>query len=202
LLSAGDSAAFKVNADSIFAKTFMAPLPEFIDKGSALTFTVKVIKIQNKEEYEKEQMKMMEEQQKSRAENSLKQKEIDQDLIQKYIAEKGIKAEKTASGIYYVITTPGKGSNAKSGDKVTVHYKGTLLDGTEFDSSIGKQPLQFNLGKGEVIPGWDEGIALLNKGAKGIIIIPSELGYGEIPMGDKLPANSVLVFEVELVNIN
>jgi peptidylprolyl isomerase len=108
---------------------------------------------------------------------------------------------KTASGLEYTITSKGNGKKPAEGDTVKVHYTGTLLDGTKFDSSVDRgQPFTFKLGLGRVIRGWDEGIALLNEGDKATFIIPAELGYGGQANG-KIPANSVLKFDVELLEV-
>ncbi len=109
--------------------------------------------------------------------------------------------QKTASGLHYIITSAGKGVKPASGDKVSVHYKGTLLDGKVFDSSEGKDAFSFTIGQMQVIRGWDEGIALLNEGSKAQLIIPSQAAYGAQGAGGDIPANSVLFFEVELVKV-
>jgi len=98
--------------------------------------------------------------------------------------------------------TVGEGEEAKEGDVVSVHYKGTLTDGKEFDSSYSRnQPFEFTLGAGQVIKGWDLGVAGMKAGGKRILTIPSELGYGEAGAGADIPPNSTLVFEVELLEI-
>lgn len=107
----------------------------------------------------------------------------------------------TASGLQYVIVEEGTGPTPQPGDIVRVHYTGTLEDGTEFDSSRGGEPIQFPLGVGYVIPGWDEGIGLLKKGGKAKLIIPPDLGYGEQGAGGVIPPNATLIFDVELVDI-
>jgi FKBP-type peptidyl-prolyl cis-trans isomerase len=98
----------------------------------------------------------------------------------------------------------GKGAEAKSGDTVKVQYVGTLTNGTEFDASRkhGDQGFTFELGKGRVIKGWDEGVVGMREGGKRKLTIPPNLGYGARGAGDKIPPNSTLVFEVELVSIN
>jgi len=108
---------------------------------------------------------------------------------------------KTTSGLEVTITTKGCGVQAQKGDGVKVHYTGKLLNDTVFDSSVKRnQPFEFKLGKGQVIKGWDEGIALLHVGDKAILRIPAALGYGSRAMGP-IPANSVLIFEVELLEV-
>ena len=109
--------------------------------------------------------------------------------------------EKTASGLINKIETSGSGDSPTQGQNVSVHYKGSLLDGTVFDSSYKrKEPIGFAIGVGQVIKGWDEGIALLSKGAKATLIIPSHLGYGPNGAGGVIPPNATLKFEVELVD--
>ena len=109
--------------------------------------------------------------------------------------------EKTASGLFYKIENPGTGASPGQGQNVSVHYKGSLLDGTVFDSSYKRNaPIDFPLGVGQVIKGWDEGIALLSKGAKATFIIPADLGYGSAGAGGVIPPNATLKFEVELVD--
>ncbi|SFK90677.1 FKBP-type peptidyl-prolyl cis-trans isomerase FkpA [Lysobacter sp. cf310] len=107
----------------------------------------------------------------------------------------------TASGLQYQVLTEGKGAKPKPTDMVRVHYKGTLLDGKQFDSSYERnQPVEFPLQ--QVVPGWQEGIALMPVGSKYKLWIPSKLGYGEKGTpGGPIPPNSVLVFEVELLDV-
>lgn len=111
-------------------------------------------------------------------------------------------AKKTASGLWYVVEKEGTGAQAVSGKNVSVHYAGTLDNGTEFDNSYKRgQPIEFKLGVGEVIPGWDEGIALMSVGAKYKLIIPSKLGYGKQGAGGVIPPNATLIFETELMDV-
>ncbi len=109
----------------------------------------------------------------------------------------------TASGLEYIEVEAGTGVQPQPGDIVSVHYIGTLEDGTEFDSSYERgSPIEFTLGRGEVIPGWDEGLALMNVGGKATLIIPPNLAYGEAGAGAVIPPNSTLTFEIELVGIS
>lgn len=108
----------------------------------------------------------------------------------------------TASGLKYVDLVAGTGAEAKKGDRVVVHYTGWLTDGKKFDSSVDRdEPFIFNLGAGEVIKGWDEGVSSMKIGGKRKLIIPANLGYGSRGAGGVIPPNATLVFEVELLNI-
>ena len=120
----------------------------------------------------------------------------------KFVKEKFPNAKKTSSGLHYIIEKEGTGVQATAGKNVSVHYTGTLADGTKFDSSYDRnQPLPFVLGQGQVIKGWDEGIALLKVGGKAKLIIPSDLGYGERGAGGVIPPNATLIFDTELVDV-
>lgn len=109
----------------------------------------------------------------------------------------------TLSGLKYAVNTKGAGDAAKAGDTVRVHYTGTLEDGTKFDSSVDRgEPIEFTIGAGQVIPGWDEGIAGMTVGEKRTLTIPPQLAYGEAGAGGGvIPPNATLIFDVELVEI-
>jgi len=110
--------------------------------------------------------------------------------------------DKTSSGLRYKIIQKGDGKKAEKGKKVSVHYKGSLENGQVFDSSYTrKQPIDFPLGQGHVIEGWDEGIALLQVGDKARFVIPSHLGYGSRGAGGVIPPDATLIFDVELVDV-
>ncbi len=110
--------------------------------------------------------------------------------------------QKTDSGLRYQFIQRGSGKQAAKGSKVAVHYKGQLTNGQVFDDSYKrKQPIEFNVGVGQVIEGWDEGIMLLNVGDKARFVIPSHLGYGSQGAGGVIPPNATLIFDVELVDV-
>jgi FKBP-type peptidyl-prolyl cis-trans isomerase len=124
--------------------------------------------------------------------------------IQVFLTKNNLKAQKTNSGLHYIITEEGKGAKPNMGDEITMKYTGMFLDGEKFDSNVDSAfghvtPFSFPLGAGRVIRGWDEGIALFKKGTKAKIILPSAIGYGANGSG-KIPANAVLQFDVEVVD--
>lgn len=109
----------------------------------------------------------------------------------------------TASGLQYQDLTVGDGATAQAGDSVTVHYTGWLTDGTKFDSSVDRgTPFGFRVGAGNVIAGWDEGVAGMRVGGKRKLVIPPELGYGDRGAGGVIPGGATLVFDVELLAVN
>ena len=123
-------------------------------------------------------------------------------FLQDFLNKRNLPFSESENGLLYHTTVEGSGEQAKSGDHVRVHYTGSFLDGRVFDSSVERgEPIVFKLGVGQVIPGWDQGIALLKQGEKANLYIPPELAYGEAGAGDAIPPNSYLQFEVELVEI-
>ena len=193
LMVAGDSALLRLPVDTILAQN--KQLMPGVKPGDVLEYDVTLVSVMSTPEYKKDQ-----------AEKNAKQKEIDEGLFKNYFARKNIDALKTANGLFYTINKKGTGENAKPGKIVTVNYTGRFLEGKTFDSNTDPEfrhvePYQFVLGKGAVIKGWDQGIALLNKGAKATLYIPAGLAYGS-QGNSNIPGNTVLVFDVELLDIS
>jgi len=230
LLQPGDSGVFRFQVDSLIKPKSGQPVPPFLRKGGnvVLMYVATEPKIiteaeaqamqpelqkramaaQLKQrmaspEYQKQMKEQKDAQAKMLATPAVQeQMKKDDALMQEYIKKNGLNMQKTASGIYYQVLKPGTGATPKPGQSVSVNYNGTLLSGKLFDSSDKQgKPIDFPIGQGAVIPGWDEGIALLNKGSKAILLIPSPLAYGTRAMGTDIPANSPLRFEVELVDV-
>lgn len=190
-MAEGDSASLITSADSFYTYVLQQPLPQGLAVGSDLKFDLKVVQTRTTEELQAEFMKKEEEQ-------AVKEDEI----IKKYLADNGITAEPSISGLYYIEEVKGKGSKAEAGKMVSVHYEGTLLDGTKFDSSYDRgEPIEFPLGTGSVIKGWDEGISNMTVGTKATLIIPSFLAYGSQQRGPVIAPYSILKFKVELVDV-
>jgi FKBP-type peptidyl-prolyl cis-trans isomerase FkpA len=164
---------------------------------ATVIYDVDIVDIQSKADHEKQ----VAEKKKAETAKLETNKNQEKAMRDKYLTEHKITAKPTASGLYYVEKVKGTGTRAAAGKKVKVHYTGTLLDGTKFDSSRDRnEPFEFELGKGQVIKGWDEGIAMMNVGGKATLIIPSSIAYGERDMG-KIAPYSTLVFDVELLDV-
>ncbi|MBA2406590.1 MAG: FKBP-type peptidyl-prolyl cis-trans isomerase [Chitinophagales bacterium] len=188
LLGEGDSALFLMPVDSAYQNQEM---PAFAKNGEYIKIRVNVLSLMTKEDFENKKQTEM---------NVQNEKEFS--AIDSYLVKKGLQAQKTASGLYYIIEKQGDGLKAEAGKTVTVNYTGKLMDGKVFDSSLnpGRTPFDFKLGAGQVIKGWDEGIALFKVGGKGTLIIPSTLGYGS-RASQQIPANSPLIFDIELLSV-
>lgn len=191
MMAAGDSATFKINADSLFLKTFgMSEVPAEIKKGTDITFHIKLVSILSEEEYRKVEEQKAE-----------MRKAEEAASIARFLQENNIKDKTRTSGLVYIEQKKGEGAKAEAGKMVSVHYTGQLLTGEVFDSSLEREPFEFELGEGQVIPGWEEGLALMSEGGKARFIIPSTLAYGDQEAGP-LPPYSTLIFDVELIKVS
>ncbi|WP_028296321.1 FKBP-type peptidyl-prolyl cis-trans isomerase [Olivibacter sitiensis] len=211
MLGEGDSAIFKLDLDTMTAKSGQ-PRPENL-KGKYMIYTFKINKVIKKankkdEDFNKE-IETFFEGEKEKAKNSEAGK------IESYLKKNKLDVKTTASGLKYAIEKEGEGAPAKVGDTIVVHYQGQFLGGKTFDTSIKEvaekenmynpmrepyEPMKLPIGVGAVVPGWDEGLMLLPKGTKATLVLPSKLGYGE--NGNQMfPPYTPLAFKVEIVNI-
>ncbi|MCX6245722.1 MAG: FKBP-type peptidyl-prolyl cis-trans isomerase [Bacteroidetes bacterium] len=168
-----------------------------VEPYTALVYDVEILDVKTKAEAEQEQTEL------NKAEKMKTDSIMNAEagLLAKYLKEKNIKAKPLPSGLYYIPVTEGTGPKAEAGKTVKVHYTGKLLDGKVFDSSVERNsPIEFVLGQGQVIKGWDQGISMMKQGGKATLIIPSAIGYSDRDMG-VIPPYSTLVFEVELVEV-
>jgi FKBP-type peptidyl-prolyl cis-trans isomerase FkpA len=190
-LSKGDSVEIWVNADTLFQKSFGAEKPKNIGDGEKVKFVVTLVDAFSQKEMQQKQMQQMSE-------------FIGKDSValQSFLATKE-NVQSTASGLKYIVVKKTSGKQATKGSKVSMMYRGTLLNGEVFDGNMdGDKPaLDFTIGLGQVIPGWDEGVALMKEGEEFTFIIPWNLAYGERGAGP-IPPFSSLVFDVKLVKIN
>ena len=184
-MSVGDSASFKISADSFYLKIMgVKDLPKYIEKGSKLTFYMKLYKVQTQQE-------LM---------NELSSKEDEK--RNQYLAQNNIQVQPTESGLYFIEKDPGKGNTIMAGQTVNVKYTGMFLNGKIFDASDRHEgkPFEIPVGKGHVIKGWDEALLKMKKGGKATIILPSKLAYG--PQGNgPIPAFTSLVFDLEVIDV-
>lgn len=195
LMHIGDSAVCVMLVDSLRKKS-LNPLPPFFKTGEKIMAYVKIINVfNNQDEVKADYDKELE---------SQKTKELV--VIEKYLKEKNITAQKTNSGVFVEIQKPGNGVKVDSGKKVTVMYTGRLFNGKVFDSNRDSsfkhmEPFTFTLGTGSVIKGWDEGLKLFNEGGKGRLFIPSSLAYGARQAGPDIEPFSNLIFDIEVMAV-
>lgn len=215
MMSKGDSVTFKISAKTLFEKTFRNPIPPSVDSASSFTFNIGLEDVLNQEQVQKRQEEMVAKQNQDYVKQQEQQLALDIETIDNFLKEKGITAEKTDSGLRYIITKPGKGENAKPGQSATINYSGYLLNGKFFDSSIESvarlnnvftdgrtyEPYTVVVDAGSVIKGWEEVMKLMNKGSKITVYIPSTLAYGNQRRSEEIIENSILVFDMEMVEI-
>ena len=191
----GDSATFILNGDSIFYHYYHQEYPFGTEP---LYFDIKLDKIMTMEEVEKEQA----ERRKAYEEMLENFKNSEDSIFTKYLTDNKITVKPTSSGLYYIKLTPGKGKKVKNGSHVKFHYVAKLLDGTVIDSSYTQvDPVELEVGKGQVFPGWDEGLQLMREGEKARLILPSKLAFGERGAGGFIPPYTPLIFELEVVDV-
>jgi FKBP-type peptidyl-prolyl cis-trans isomerase len=208
MLSKGDSVVVNISISEFFKKLSRRPIPENLDSTLMMRYQFRINEIMTNEKFMTYEQEIM---------NNFLINQLKKDTrkIDAYLSEKGIKADTLPSGVRYVITTPGTGETAKSGQTVTVNYTGYLLSGEYFDSSIQSVaeaknlfdpsrkygPFSVTIDRSNVIQGWHDALKTMNKGAKGTFYIPSTLAYGPQQRSAVIKPNSILVFELEAVDI-
>ena len=195
MMHVGDKVTFAIEADSM-AK-FMQPnqMPPMYEQGKGMKFyyEINLQDIVTKEEFAEEQANYQTQMEEVRQQEP--------ELIANYVKENNIKAQPTADGLYIIVKKAGKGTKVAVGRQVAMHYTGRLLDGTVFDSSIGKEPLSYVVGQMGLIRGWEEGVMGQPEGSQLQLIIPSAMGYGSQGAGQQIPPYSPLVFNIEIVSV-
>jgi FKBP-type peptidyl-prolyl cis-trans isomerase FkpA len=212
MVSVGDSVIVEISCDTLIAnipaeQRAQQQLPPWLKKGNKIKINMSIVAIKNMDDYKKDMEKKQEEMQRQMKEKAAQQMPVDDRMLQDYFAKNNIKAQKTASGLYYTIQKPGSGPNVAKGQVASVRYTGKTLDGKVFDSNVdttvthNSQLLTVPVGAHNVIPGMDEGLELLKKGSKATLYMPSPLAYGPQSPSPAIPANSILIFDVEIVDV-
>lgn len=209
-LSVGDSCLVEISCDTMIKAIppqQAGQLPPWLKKGKKIKVSITIVSVKSEADYKKEMDAKQAEAKLEAEKKAAAQMPIDDKLIQDYLAKNNIKATKTASGLYYTIKTPGTGAAIAQGQMVSMKYTGKTLDGKAFDSNVdtaighhGTEALKFPVGAHQMIPGVDEGVALLKKGAKATLFLPSPLAYGE-QAPPNIGPNAVLVFDVEITEV-
>lgn len=200
LMSEGDSLTLFYPIDTLPQK------PKNFENADFMIYDLVLLDIMSAEEYQAEAEEMRKKQEAERATNQARESEV-AEQVKSIAAEytSGALADKiqtTDSGLKYIIHEDGTGETAKPRQTVKVQYYGALTDGEQFDNSFKRgTPFTFPLGAGQVIRGWDEGVALLKKGSKATFFIPSELGYGAAGSPPRIPGGSELIFYIEVEDI-
>lgn len=194
MMKPGDEAIFKLHLDTLEKRTGSRRHPG-IQHGQYAIWTIHMENAMSPEEYEAlefEEMKSL--------------IAADEKVINKYIKDNKLKAERLPSGVYIVYHHKANGEKPSKGQQVTVNYTGKLLNGKVFDSNVDPkfnhvQPFTFQLGAGRVIKGWDYGVAAMGKGDKATLIIPSALAYGKRSPSKDIPENAIMLFDIELTSL-
>ncbi len=206
----GDKAKFRILAKDFFERN-KQPMPEWIKPTDYAAWTIEMVDVKSKEQADLDA-----------ANKAAAQLGIDEKIILEHLKSKGIQVaalpktgnvtpnpkvayKDEASGLYYIVLKKGKGAKGENGKKASVNYTGSLLDGTVFDSNVDPQfnhvqPIEFTVGTGQMIKGWDKMVPLMNSGDKVIAILPSPLAYGPQARPPHIPANGILQFEMELLD--
>jgi FKBP-type peptidyl-prolyl cis-trans isomerase FkpA len=197
MLATGESATFVIRSDNFFLKTLQSSLPRFLPPGSAMKLYVEMIDIQTEEDYIREKEAFL-----SWIEDFGEYEKV---ILHQFISEEKLDVSPLPSGIYYLNLKPGTGKKVELGDTVTINYEGRFLNGKFFDSTVKRgQPFQFVYGtEWQVIKGLEEAIGIMSEGEKSLIILPSDLGFGNHGSSNQvIPPFTSLIFEVEILKVS
>lgn len=191
MMHIGDSAIFKINAADFlrFSEDYES-LPTNFNMQEEYTFYIRLKEIMKHEDFDSHLVAKYHE-----------SEEVEMELLEKYLQRASIKVEPDEKGLYYIEEKKGVGNKIDVGDVVEIFYTGKLIDGRVFDTNLGRKPLQFRVGFGNVIPGLDLGIRYMRNKGKGVLIIPSRHAYG-VRGGQGILPYSTLIFEIEVVNVH
>lgn len=209
MVSKGDSVVVSMPITKFFKDLVKSPIPFGVDSTLTLTYKIRIDTIMSRDDFMAYQEKLM-------TESNKVQLAKDITIIDKYLADNGIDAVKVETGLRYIIRKPGTGDNAVSGQTVKVHYVGYLLDGQYFDTSVQSvaeeqglfnpgrtyEPYEVTIDQTGVIQGWHDALKFMNKGSKATFYIPSTLAYGPQQRSAVIKENTILVFDLEVTEIN
>ena len=213
-LKVGDSTTCQMTASDLFLENFKGALPDSVTEEDLITISASFLEQVSMETYQQKAIELRKDQ--TLAQLDPNQMAADIQTIDEFLTENGIEAQRTAAGVRYVITEQGNGPKPELGQNVTVHYAGRLLTGEYFDTSMEEvakaeglytaqrqyQPYPIQIWSSPVISGWHDGISQLNEGTKATLYIPSPMAYGPRDRSEIITANSILVFDVELVEVD
>ena len=196
MLSKEDKASFIIQADSFFLKTLQSKLPQFLAPGSCMRVEIKVLDIQRAEDYEREKDEFLQWMEEFGA--------YEKEQLRRFLNKEKINATPSPSGLIYLRLKPGNGKKVEPGKVIEVEYEGKFLNGKFFDSTKKrKEPQTFVYGtEMQVIPGLEEALGMMEEGEKALVIIPSELAWGEEgSAGNIVPPYTTTIFEVEVKSV-
>ncbi|MEM6642226.1 MAG: FKBP-type peptidyl-prolyl cis-trans isomerase [Bacteroidota bacterium] len=217
-MKVGDSLSYQMTATDLFVSNFKSRLPDSVAPTDLIKVTASFLEQVSDEAYEQKSLEMQRAMLEERRDQTIAQLDqeqmaIDTKLIDEYLEKEGLEAQKTDAGVRYIIKEEGTGGPLQFGQSVGINYAGRLLTGEYFDTSMEDvakaqglynearpyQPYPVQIWASSVITGWHDGISYLNMGAKATLYIPSSMGYGPRSQGAVIKANSILVFDVEVL---
>lgn len=201
MLSKGDSVSFKLDVATIFEQTWMQAVPGHLDRDMAVTYVLAVEAVFDEPGVDAFRKTKQEQLERKQMEHRIRQFGSDTLLIDSILNARGKKALRNPSGIRYTVEIEGKGAELRRDDLVSVFYQGYFPNGKIFDTNRTGEPLEVRVGAGKVIRGWDEMLLLMKPGGRYTIYLPSLFAYGERGVPPDVPADAVLIFDMEIVAV-